>query len=130
MFDPIINGKLNRHIKECGNGGGTGGGLPVVELETVATAEIGMLSFNDIEKLQAVNYALPCIMKCKIDVDGSEMPFTLLAHGRFAETEGGIQYGASAVADFGFFGGRIGVMIISTSNGFAIMSISDQPSEE
>ena len=110
--------------------GGSGGGLPVVEFETVATAEGQLLSFNDYAKLDAIGFALPCIWKCKIDMDGDEVPLTLLAQGISVETEGGLQYTASGAVDFGSFMGKYGVMIFGSPTGFRIGCFVDMPTEE
>lgn len=64
-LDPILHGKLNKHIKECESGGG----LPVVELETAFGLEgKTALSESDCAKMDAIaSNPSPVIFKFSLD---------------------------------------------------------------
>lgn len=92
---------------------GIGGGLPTVELETVPTLDGAELSASDIAKLEAVGYALPCVLKCTFD---DENTMTFVAQGTSVDMGGQIGYLATGNFRTGVMG-NYGVLITNMVSG-------------
>jgi hypothetical protein len=99
MFDPMLNGKLNKHIRECEAGGGSGGGLPVVEITTELNESTVQLSATENAALEAacgspiiVNFADGSTLCEYVNTDGfvlfAPVSEAILAHW-FCKTETG-----------------------------------------
>ena len=95
--------------------------LPVVELETVPTAEGTPLSESDIAKLGAANFALPCILKCSLPSFLIDAPVDFLAQGVSSMENNA--YLAAGVIDLSVLG-MFGVAITNQGDGWVAIDIS------
>lgn len=99
--------------------------LPVVELKTTATAEGVALKEEDVAKLKAIGFALPCVVKCTLASSG--FPMSFVAQGFFVDYgDGDILYIATGKMDLGN-DGKYGFTIGIVDGVFTIFDVSEFP---